>query len=70
MLFDTDAVGGFGSTEVGVAFEMALSRASPLPHSTGFHLWNAVECGSGLAREGVHQSTTVRLAFKNTRRSM
>jgi len=49
---------------------MTSSRASPLPHSAAFQSWNSVECGSGIAREGVHQSTTVRLAFKNTRRSM
>ncbi|TFY92692.1 hypothetical protein DYL59_01670 [Pseudomonas kairouanensis] len=29
----------------------ALSRASPLPHLTEYILWNAVRCGSGLARE-------------------
>ncbi|MGR3888672.1 hypothetical protein FW764_17230 [Pseudomonas sp. 1152_12] len=27
------------------------SRASPLPDLIGLPLWNAVECGSGLARE-------------------
>jgi hypothetical protein len=26
-----------------------LSGASPLPHSTEFQLWNASECGKGLA---------------------
>ncbi|TVT89258.1 hypothetical protein FPT15_21220 [Pseudomonas sp. RGB] len=30
---------------------MRPSRASPLPHLTAFHCWNAVKCGSGLARE-------------------
>src|SRR5476649_971759 len=34
------------------------SRASPLPHLTEFHLWNAVECGSGLAREGAGPGAT------------
>ncbi|QBQ12676.1 hypothetical protein DCC84_24415 [Pseudomonas sp. SXM-1] len=29
----------------------ASSRASPLPHLTEYIPWNAVECGSGLARE-------------------
>ncbi|PSL94344.1 hypothetical protein C7U57_07785 [Pseudomonas sp. R9.37] len=29
----------------------ASSRASPLPHLYADILWNAVECGSGLARE-------------------
>ncbi|QBR32418.1 hypothetical protein E3Z29_18745 [Pseudomonas sp. S150] len=31
------------------------SRASPLPH------WNAFNCGSGLAREGVFRRTTALL---------
>ncbi|AUO20627.1 hypothetical protein C0058_00955 [Pseudomonas sp. NC02] len=32
-------------------FDRPLSRASPLPHLTEYIHWNAVKCGSGLARE-------------------
>ncbi|RQO52406.1 hypothetical protein DBR46_18420 [Pseudomonas sp. KBW05] len=37
---------------------LALSRASPLPHLTEYILWNAVKCGSGLAREGASTINT------------
>ncbi|QAX82916.1 hypothetical protein C2E19_03235 [Pseudomonas sp. DTU12.3] len=40
--------GGSGTTALkNLLFERAPSRASPLPH------WNAISCGSGLAREEV-----------------
>ncbi|MCK3828820.1 hypothetical protein FW800_09065 [Pseudomonas sp. 910_23] len=32
-------------------FCRASSGASPLPHLPAFQSWNAVKCGSGLARE-------------------
>ncbi|TPG67722.1 hypothetical protein EAH78_29155 [Pseudomonas arsenicoxydans] len=37
---------------------MLPSRASPLPHLTEFFHENAVECGSGLAREGARLGNT------------
>ncbi|TPG67688.1 hypothetical protein EAH78_28980 [Pseudomonas arsenicoxydans] len=42
-----------------VPFFRAPSRASPLPHSTEFCHENAVECGSGLAREGFRPSAEI-----------
>jgi len=59
-----------GTDAVIALFVRASTGASPLPQLTEFYLWNAVECGRGLAPDGGSQSTTVRLAFKNTRRSM
>ncbi|QAY93594.1 hypothetical protein E3W21_20160 [Pseudomonas sp. F01002] len=37
--------------EKAVVSALTSSRASPLPHLTVFYQKNAVECGSGLARE-------------------
>ncbi|MRJ20755.1 hypothetical protein FRT60_10490 [Pseudomonas haemolytica] len=41
-----------GRADTFVLLIRASSRASPLPHLTKYTLWNAVKCGSGLAREG------------------
>ncbi|KAA2229026.1 hypothetical protein FJD34_19640 [Pseudomonas brenneri] len=46
------------------------SRASPLPHSTDFQHGNAVECGSGLARERARPDTENQRSCSDSARAL